>query len=127
MIKYLLSCDIEKDWISEIVLRVENEESRASNKTIDDIPDLPAYDQLRVNFTKITNYYKEIYDKLDKIISSGEKYSVPLSRLYAKARDFLDPECKYVEDDKMFSNILMEFIVSKTEPFHVGCKISGRY
>ena len=98
-----------------------------SNKTIDDIPDLPAYDQLRVNFTKITNYYKEIYDKLDKIISSGEKYSVPLSRLYAKARDFLDPECKYVEDDKMFSNILMEFIVSKTEPFHVGCKISGRY
>lgn len=98
-----------------------------SNKTIDDIPDLPAYDQLRVNFVKITNYYREIYDKLDKIISSGDKYSIELSRLYAKARDFLDPECKYMEDDKMFSNILMEFVVARTEPLHVGCKISGRY
>lgn len=98
-----------------------------SNKTIDDIPDLPAYDQLRVYFTKITNYYKDIYDKLDKIINSDEKYSTELSRLYAKARDFLDPECKYLEEDKMFSNILMEFVVAKSEPFHVGCKISGRY
>lgn len=98
-----------------------------SNKTIDDIPNIPAYDQLRKYFGNIINYYQEVYDIFMEIKESGSKYSKELSTLYAKARDFLDPGCRYVDEDKMFSNMVIEFTLMKKENIKRGCKICGRY
>lgn len=98
-----------------------------SNKDYDDVPDLPAYAQLKSYYKKNIDYYTEIYDTFGKIIESGSSYSQEFSRLYAKARDFLDPAAKYIDDGKMFSNMIVEFTVCKSEKLHEGCKICGRY
>lgn len=99
-----------------------------SNKPIDEIPDLPAYSQVKKYFLKINNYWNEIYTSLDKIINNNEcKYTQRLSQLYAKARDYLDPNSRYVHEDKMFSNIIMEFTIMKSEPLRKGCKLCGRF
>ena len=63
-----------------------------------------------------------------KIINTeGSKYSKAFSDLYAKARDFLDPTCKYAEDEKIFSNLLIEFTLYKSVKLFRGCKLCGRY
>lgn len=99
-----------------------------SNKSYDDIPDLPAYKQVKTYYKRILDYYTEIYNVFGKIIDEGtSKYSTKLSTLYAKARDFLDPSCKYVEEDKLFSNMIIEFTMAKSEPLTRGCKLCGRY
>ena len=98
-----------------------------SIKTYDDIPDLPAYAQVKSYYKKILDYYQDIYDTFGEIIDSGHKYSQAFSRLYAKARDFLDPTCKYVDEEKMFSNMIIEFTLMKKEKLKKGCKIAGRY
>lgn len=98
-----------------------------SNKGYDDIPDIPAYSQLKSYYKNIMDYYQDIYDTFGEIINSGKNYSQAFSRLYSKARDFLDPGCKYVDEDKMFSNIIIEFTLMKKEKLKRGCKICGRY
>lgn len=99
-----------------------------SNKSLEDIPDIPAYKQIKDIYIKNIQYYKEIYDTFGDIINnSGSKYSKELSRLYAKARDFLDPSCKYMDEDKIFSNMIIEFTMMKSEKLIRGCKLCGRY
>ena len=63
-----------------------------SNKTMDDIPDLPAYDQVRKYYKIISDYWKKIYDVLGAIIDDkNNNYTKNLSDLYAKARcDFAE-------------------------------------
>ena len=98
-----------------------------SNKSIDDIPDLPAYAQVKRYMRRLIEYYTEIYEEFQKIINSDSKYTEELSRLYSKAKDYLDPTCKYADEDKIFSNIQMEFTMYKIEKLRRGCKIAGRY
>jgi hypothetical protein len=100
-----------------------------SNKPIDEISDLPTYSQVRKYLKSSIDYWQNIYDKFGEIINNTEGigYSKELSRLYAKAKDYLDPNCRYIEDDKMFSNIIMEFTLAKSEPLRVGCKLCGRF
>lgn len=98
-----------------------------SNKSIDDIPDLPAYAQVKRYMRRLIDYYTEIYEEFQKIINSDSKYTEELSRLYSKAKDYLDPTCKYADEDKIFSNIQMEFTMYKIEKLRRGCKIAGRY
>lgn len=98
-----------------------------SNKSYDDIPDLPAYEQIKSYYKSIIDYYTTIYEVFGDIINSGRQYSQELSRLYAKARDFLDPTCKYVDEDRMFSNMIISFTLMKKEKLKRGCKICGRY
>lgn len=100
-----------------------------SNKSIDDIPDIPAYSQVKKYLAKVNKYWKEIYDELDAIIHNdeGHTYTQSLSHLYAKARDYLSEDTKYSYDDKMFSNIIMEFTIAKDEPLRRGCKLCGRF
>lgn len=100
-----------------------------SNKDIDEIPDLPAYGQLKKYLLRIHDYWVNIYNELDLIINNntGAKYSQKLSQLYAKARDYLDKDARYVDDDRMFSNIIMEFTLAKDEPLRKGCKLCGRF
>ena len=99
-----------------------------ANKPIDDIPDIPAYKQVKEYYQKNIDYYKEIFSTFGDIINTeGSEYTKEFSRLYAKARDFLDPTCKYAEDEKIFSNILINFTLSKSVKLYRGCKLCGRY
>lgn len=102
-----------------------------SNKDIDDIPDLKSYSQIKKYYKKILKYWQEVYDNLGKIIEfsklQGKSYSQELSRLYAKARDVLDPTCRWTENDRMFSNMIVEFTFAKEEPLRKGSKVSGRF
>lgn len=99
-----------------------------ANKPYDEIPDIPAYAQLRKYYKRSIDYYTEIYNIFGKIINTeGSKYSKEFSNLYAKARDFLDPTCKYAEDEKIFSNLLVEFTLYKSVKLFRGCKLCGRY
>ena len=97
------------------------------NKDVDLIPSTPAYKQLKDCAIRIRNYWLDVYNTLDEIISSGSEYSQELSQLYAKARDYLDDSAKFAHEDRMFSNIVMEFTIAKTEPLRVGCKLAGRF
>lgn len=99
-----------------------------SNKPYEEIPDIPAYKQFRKYYKLTIDYYTEIYNIFGKIINTpGAKYTKEFSRLYAKARDFLDPTCKYAEDEKIFSNAIIEFTVYKSVKLFRGCKLCGRY
>lgn len=100
-----------------------------SNKPIDEIPDLPAYSQVKKYLLRIYDYWTNIYNELDAIINNktGATYTQRLSQLYAKARDYLDEDARYVDDDRMFSNIIMEFALAKDEPLRKGCKLCGRF
>jgi DNA-directed RNA polymerase beta subunit len=98
-----------------------------SNKSYDEIPDLPAYSQVKRYYKQILDYYQNIYDILGEIIDGDNDYSDELSRLYAKARDYLNPNCKFIDEDKMFSNMIIEFTMIKSEKLIKGCKLSGRY
>lgn len=99
-----------------------------SNKSLDEIPDIPAYSQVKSYYKRNLDFYTEIYNTFGEIINTpGAKYSKEFSRLYAKARDYLDPGTKYVEDEKMFSNIMMRFTLTKVAKLYDGCKLCGRY
>ena len=99
-----------------------------ANKSYDEIPDIPANAQLKKYYKRNIDYYTEIFNLFGKIINTpGTKYSKEFSRLYAKARDFLDPGCKYAEDEKIFSNLLIEFTLFKSVKLFRGCKLCGRY
>lgn len=98
-----------------------------SNKSYDEIPDIPAYEQVKKYYKRMIDYYTEIYDAFGKLIDGKCKYTKELSRLYAKARDFLDPSCKYADEDKMFSNMVIEFTMMKSEKLRRGCKLCGRF
>lgn len=99
-----------------------------TNKTLDDIPDTPAYEQVKEYYSAIDRYWRTVYNELSKIINKKHvKYSDKLSRLYAKARDFLDPSCKYSYDERMFSNMVIEFKLAISDDLHQGCKLCGRF
>lgn len=98
-----------------------------SNKSYDEISNKPAYKQVKETYKNLMDYYSEIYETFKEIINNGDNYSQEFSRLYAKARDFLDPTCKYVDEDKMFSNMVIEFTMMKSEKLRRGCKLCGRF
>lgn len=99
-----------------------------SNKPYDEIPDIPAYAQVKSYYKKNLDYYTEIFNVFGKIISTpGTTYSKEFSRLYAKARDYLDPGTRYIEEEKMFSNLMLRFTLTKNVKLYEGCKLTGRY
>lgn len=98
------------------------------NKSYNELPDTPAYKQVKDLYRNSINYYKEIYDFFTTIKENGHKYSVKFSSLFAKARDYLDDTCKYTDDERIFSNIVMDFTLMKSGCKLVrGCKLCGRY
>ena len=75
-----------------------------------------------------TNFYQAIYNTCKKIINSGSKYSSDIGFYYRKAKDILDPDTKWKEENNsVFSNISIEFLVKRVKPLSKGQKITGRY
>lgn len=99
-----------------------------SNKTLDEIEDNIFNKQIRFYIKMQNEYYQTLYEECKAIINSGSKYSKDISYYYKKAKEILDPDTKWKEEDNsVFSNMIIEFLVERPSPLTVGQKISGRY
>lgn len=102
-----------------------------SNVSIDEFPNTPNYDQVKKYYAEIVRYNTELYEVLGNIIdtaeANGHTYSDELSRIYDLAKDTLDPACKWTHNDKIFSNFIISFTISKVSTLEKGNKVTGRH
>lgn len=97
------------------------------NKTIDEIEN-SSFNTKIIEYLKMQRqYYQDLYDACKAVIDSGSKYSNDISYYYKRAKNFLDPDFKWREDDSIFSNLIIEFVIARTSNLSVGQKITGRY
>lgn len=98
------------------------------NKHIDEIEDNSFNAQFKEYYKQQNEYYRAIYLKCKEIIDSGSDYSKDISFLFQKAKSILDTDIKYRdENNNVFNNFVMEFMVERDVPLAVGHKITGRY
>lgn len=97
------------------------------NKELDEMEET-VYNQQIINYYKNEmEYYEQIVHTLAPIIAKGN-HTDDLAELYSRARRIIDPEVKWKDaDNKVFSNIIIEFKVEKRVPVVVGSKLAGRY
>lgn len=99
-----------------------------SNKTIEELADNGFNKQILSYLTMQENFYKRILEECEKIINSGSNYSNDINYYFKKARDILNPDYKWREEDNsVFSNMIIEFVIERDIPLSVGQKITGRY
>lgn len=102
-----------------------------ANKPVESYVETKSNAQLLKYLKEIKRYYNEVYDTLNDIIDNAEKegytYSDELSRLWDRADFDLDENAKYVVNDGMFSNIVIEFTIAKPNKLLVGDKGAGRH
>lgn len=72
-------------------------------------------------------YYAKILETCIEIINSGYKYSRAVDYLYKRSKEMLDGTKKWKENDKAFSNMVIEITVRKVVPLAHGQKLTGRY
>lgn len=98
-----------------------------SNKTLDEIPDNKINAQIRKYLIMQEEYFKSVLEITDEILASGSKYSHDITHMNQRARDILDPEVKWKEDQsKAFSNFVIDILVERDVPIEVGSKGTGR-
>jgi len=99
-----------------------------SNKPIGEIEDNIFNHQMLKYLKMQKEFYTKVLDRCKKIIASGAKYSNEINFYYKKAKNILDDNYMYKEEDNsVFSNMVIEFLVEREVPLSVGQKITGRY
>lgn len=98
------------------------------NKTMDELEENKINAQL-IKYIKLQNqYYERILTITNEILESGSSFSSEITYLNKRAREVLDPDVKWKEDQsKAFSNIVIEFLVERDVGLEVGQKITGRF
>ena len=98
------------------------------NKPIEEVEDNKINAQL-IKYLKLQKeYYERVLTITNEILESGSRYSSDITYLNKRAKEVLDPEVKWKEDQaKAFSNIVIEFLVERDVGLEVGQKITGRY
>lgn len=97
------------------------------NQDIDDIPDIPANEQIIQYLKNQKRYWTEIKEVCQKIADSGATYDDDIGYLLGRAKNYLNPNYKWKDNDSVFSNIIMEISVQRDVPLNVGYKVTGRY
>lgn len=99
-----------------------------SNKLIEEIPDTSVNKQIIYYLKLQREYYQKVYDRCKTIIESGSKYTKEVNFYYQKAKNIIDDNYKWKEDDNsVFNNIVIEFLIERNVKLSVGQKITGRY
>jgi len=99
-----------------------------SNKPIEEIEDNSFNRQLLKYIKMQREFYIKVYERCKKIIDSGSKYSSEVNFYYKKAKNILDEKYKWKEEDNsVFSNMIIEFLIERDVELSVGQKITGRY
>lgn len=97
------------------------------NQPLEEIPNVPANHQLLRYLNNQKRYWTEIYKTCKAIADSGEEYDDDIGFLLGRARDYLDPNYRWKDNDSIFNNMIMEITVMRDVPLNIGYKISGRY
>ena len=97
------------------------------NQPIEDIPKVPANEQLLKYLTEQERYWTEIRNICETIANSGSKYDDDIGFLLGRARNYLNPDYRWKDNDSIFNNMIMEITVQRDVPLNIGYKISGRY
>lgn len=97
------------------------------NQPIEDIPKVPANEQLLKYLTEQERYWTEIRNICETIANSGSKYDDDIGFLLGRARNYLNPDYRWKDNDSVFNNMIMEISVQRDVPLNIGYKISGRY
>lgn len=92
-----------------------------------ELEDTPFTHQIMKYLDAQTEYYRDIKETCEEIMSSGEKYTHELDYLYKRACEFLDPESRWKDNDSLFSNLLITITVKNPSQLQIGQKLSGRY
>lgn len=72
-------------------------------------------------------FYEEIKQVCEEIIATGSNISSELDYLYKRTLEMLSTTKKWKLDDNVFSNILMNVTVSRSNYLAKGSKLTGRF
>ena len=98
-----------------------------SNKELDEIDDNIFNAQIKYYLKMQTYFYERVLERCEQIIHSGAKYSSDIAFYYKKAKDILDPDTKWKEENNsVFSNMVIEFLIERNSGLTIGQKITGR-
>ena len=97
------------------------------NQQIEDIPDIPANEQIIQYLKNQKRYWTEIFDVCQEIADSGCEYDDDIGFLLGRAKNYLNPDYKWKDNDSVFNNIIMEISVQRDVPLNVGYKVTGRF
>ena len=96
------------------------------NKTLDELEENDFNRQIMKYYKMQLVYYERIFKRCKQIIDSGSKYSREISFYMRKAKNILDEKYKWREENNsVFSNIVIEFLVEKDAYLEVGQKVTG--
>lgn len=99
-----------------------------SNKTKDELEDNNFNKQMLYYLKMQETFYTKIVDVCQGIFDSGSSYSSDIGFFYKKAKNIMDDNFKWREEDNsVFSNMVIEFVIERDIGLSVGQKISGRY
>lgn len=97
------------------------------NQPIEEIPDVPGNKQLLKYLNSQKKYWEGIYDVCKEIADSGAEYDDDIGFLYGRAKNYLNPNYRWKDNDSIFNNMIMEITVMRDVALNIGYKISGRY
>lgn len=98
-----------------------------SNKEISEIPDTQYNAQILYYLKNQNRYCKEVVEVCEKIMDTGSKYSDDIGFIYSRCKHIIDPNWKWKDSDRAFSNMQIELHVVRDNPLAIGSKIVGRY
>lgn len=97
-----------------------------SNKSLDEIPNDSFNAQIKFYLELQTEFYTKLLHVCEEILDSGSKYSSDIPFLYQKAKDILDDEVKWKdENNRKFNNFIIEFLVKNPIGMVEGHKLAG--
>ena len=97
------------------------------NQPIEEIPDIPTNEQLLQYLREQQSYWTAIRDTCEDIVNSGAEYDDDIGFLLGRARQYLNPDYRWKDNDSVFNNMIMEISIQRDVPLNIGYKVSGRY
>lgn len=96
-----------------------------SNKHIDEIPDAKFTRQIKYQLGLQEEFHNKILEVTNACIATGSKCTTLLRKLKKKAENYLDPDIYWADNNRAFSNMIIEFTIARREPLKIGQKITG--
>lgn len=99
-----------------------------SNKPREEIVDSEFNGQVLEYLDMTIEFKQKVLDYTQELIDSGKKVSANIKTCNKNAREYLSPEYKFKdENNSVFSNIVIYFLVKRPVGLYKGQKLTGRY
>lgn len=93
----------------------------------DPFPDTLFYQQMKFYYECCCQYADKMYAWATRIKKSGSKYTENVTYFRSRYKNYTNPEYKWKNKDRAFSNIVIEFHVKSVVSLEAGSKLTGRY